>query len=94
MSDYENAFNAVYKVTGICQTKVRSRSRVWPVQEARLLFVLFLSRNGYDDQKIAWALERNRTTILHTRHTAENYIKVSGSFHDKFRKITKLYAAS
>lgn len=94
MQDFDNTFNAVYKVTGICRTKVRSRSRTWPIQEARMLFVLFLARQGHDDQKIAWALERNRTTILKARHTAENYIKISRSFFDKFQKVTKVYAAS
>ena len=93
MQDFEHAFNAVYTVTGICRTKVRSRSRTWPIQEARMLFVLFLARRGHDDQKIAMALDRNRTTILKARHTAEDYIKVSSSFFDKFQKV-KAYAAS
>ena len=93
MTEFENTFNAVYKVTGICRTKVRSRSRTWPIQEARMLFVLFLARRGHDDQRIAWALERNRTTVLKARHTAEDYIKVSSSFFDKFQNVSKVYAA-
>lgn len=92
MSDYENAFNAVYMATGICKTKVISRSRLWPVQEARLLFVLLLSRRGYDDQKVAMVLERNRTTIIKSRHTAEDYIKLSSLFHDKYKKASEAYA--
>lgn len=58
-----------------------------------MLFVLFLARRGHDDQKIAMALERNRTSILKARHTAEDYIKVCSSFFDKFQKV-KAYAAS
>ena len=92
MQEIENTFNAVYKVTGVCRTKVLSRSRTWPIQEARMLFVLFLARRGHDDQKIAMVLERNRTTILKARHNAENYIKISSSFFDKFQKVTKVYA--
>lgn len=91
MSDYEITFNAVHKVTGISKTKICSRSRVWPVHEARMLFVLWLSRQGHDDQRLAWTLDRNRSTICKTRSYAEDYIKISSSFHDKYKKIAKLY---
>lgn len=83
--------DAVNRVTGISRTKMLSRSRLWPIVEARMLFVLQLSRLGHDDQQTALALERDRTTILNARHKAEDYISISRAFNDKFNKIKEIY---
>ena len=91
MIDTEITLNAVSKVTGISEGKILSRSRLWPLIEARMLLVLSLSRIGQDDQMIADLLGRNRTTILHLRHNAENYIEISKTFKDKFDKVSSLY---
>lgn len=91
MTDSEKVLKAVCKVTGICKTKLLSRSRLWPIVEARLLLILFLSRTGYNDQRIAWIINRDRTTVLKGRHTAEDYIIVSSSFEQKFQKVANYY---
>lgn len=91
MSSTEIAFDAVARITGISKSKMLSCSRLWPIVEARMLFVLILANLGQNDQKTAWALRRTRTTVLKARHSAENYISVSKSFKDKFNKITEFY---
>lgn len=94
MQNYEIVYDAIYRVTRISKTKMHSRSRLWPIVEARMLFVLFFARSGHDDQSTAWELGRDRTTILNTRHKAEDYINISKTFNDKFNKIKELYAAA
>lgn len=94
MQDTEIVLNAIYRVTGISKTKMCSRSRLWPIVEARMLCVLFFSLLGMDDQQTAWLLERDRTTILSARHKAEEYIRISKSFLDKFNKIKELYGTA
>lgn len=91
MQDSEIVLNAVYRVTGVSKTKILSRSRLWPIVEARMLFVLIFARLGQDDQQTAWMLDRDRTTILNARHKAEDYIEISKSFSDKFNKIKEIY---
>lgn len=93
MKETENIMDAVTKVTGICKRKMLSRSRLWPIVEARMLFVLFMSRTGHIDEVTASALGRNRTTILKTRHTAESYVTVSKSFQDKYAKLSAQYGS-
>lgn len=83
----------VCKVTGISKKKLLSRLRLWPVVEARMLYMLFCSRKGYNDQQIAWALDRDRTTVLKSRKTAEGYIKLNRGFEEKYNKISEIYAA-
>lgn len=90
----DQVFRAVHHVTGVTKAKITSRSRRWPIVEARMLVVLLLSRLGYDDLKIALAIERNRTTILKSRHHAEDYLSVSAIFRYKFLKISELYEDS
>lgn len=94
MSDSEIVFNAVSNVTGVSKTKMLSRSRLWPIVEARMLFILLCSRLGQDDLTMAWTLKRVRTTILSARHKAEDYISISKSFSDKFNKISQIYATA
>ena len=94
MQDYEIVYDAIYRVTGISKTKMRSRSRLWPIVEARMLFVLFFARLGQDDQQTAWVLDRDRTTILNARHKAEDYIGISKVFNDKFNKIKEIYGSA
>lgn len=91
MQDSEIVFDTVYRVTGVSKNKILSRSRLWPIVEARMLFVLFFARRGQDDQHTAWVLSRDRTTILNARHKAEEYISISKSFLDKFNKIKRIY---
>ena len=69
-----------------------SRSRLWPIVEARMLFILFQSRRGITDEKIAWALGRKRPSIVKSRHAAVNYIGYSRTFKEKFSKLEKVYA--
>ncbi len=94
MKDYEIVQAAVCRVTGISKTKLLSRSRRWHIIEARMLFVLFLSRLGKDDQRLACLLGRDRTTVLKARHNAEDYILISKSFNDKFSKIKEFYGTA
>lgn len=91
MKDSVIVFDAIYSVTGVSKTKMLSRSRLWPIVEARMLFVLFLARLGQDDQHTAWMLDRDRTIILNARHKAEDYIGISKSFNAKFGKIKEIY---
>lgn len=91
MIDFDNAFRSVTSVTGISRTKILSPSRVWEIQEARMLFVLLNSRLGQPDSTIALVLKRNRTTVLKSRHAAEEYITISRSFSEKFTKISAAY---
>lgn len=94
MTKTDILFNAVSKVTGISKTKMRSRSRLWPVAEARMLFVLFFASLGQSDERTGWSLNRHRTTILNSRHNAEEYITVSKVFKDKFDKVKAFYEKS
>ena len=94
MYDYDNAFNAVARITGISKRKILSAARIWKIHEARMLFVLLISRLGREDNKIALVLNRSRTTILKTRHKAEEYMTVSRTFSDKFNQISQTYAIS
>lgn len=94
MQDSEIVLDAVYRVTGISKTKMLSRSRLWPIVEARMLFVPFFARLGQDDQQTAWVLDRDRTTILNARHKAEEYIGISKAFNDKFNKIKEIYGSA
>lgn len=93
MTDSEIVMDIVSKVTGISKKKMLSKLRQWPVVEARMLYMLFCSRKGYTDQQIAWALSRNRTTVLKSRVKAEDYLKVSRVFAEKYNKIKEKYAA-
>lgn len=94
MQDYEIVYDAIYRVTGISKTKMRSRARLWPIVEARMLFVLFFDRRGHKDLATAWELGRDRTTILNARHKAEEYIGISKAFNDKFNKIKEIYGSA
>lgn len=91
MQDSEIVLNAIYRVTGISKSKLISRSRLWRIVEARMLYVLFFARQGQDDQSTAWQLCRDRTTILNARHKAEAYISISKSFNEKFNRIKEIY---
>lgn len=94
MQDYELVLDAVSRVTGVSKSNMLSRSRLWPIVEARMLVVLFFSRLGNDDQQTAWLLNRERTTILNARHKAEDYITISRTFSDKFNKIKEIYGSA
>ena len=94
MSKTEMIFAAVARVTGVSKNKMLSRSRSWPEVEARMLFVLLCASFGQDDQTTAWTLQRDRTTILNSRHKAEEYISISKSFKDKYNKIKEIYEAA
>lgn len=93
MHDSEHVFDAVCKTSGISKEKMLSRSRLWPVVEARMLFVLCASRHGHGDDRIAWALRRDRTTIVKARHNAEDYLSISNIFAEKYDKVQKRYEA-
>ncbi len=91
MQDSEIVLDAICRITGVSKTKILSRSRLWPIVEARMLFVLFFARLGQNDQMTAFMLDRDRTTILNARHKAEDYIGISKSFLDKFNKLKEIY---
>ena len=94
MKEDDNVFNAVSRVTGISKKKMTSRTRKWTVVEARMLFVLFMSRRGNIDDMIAGARRRNRTTIVKSLHTAADYIDISRAFQEKYNKVEKVYEAA
>lgn len=83
----DTVFDAVTKVTGISRPRLLSESRLWPVVEARMLSAIVLNRLGLVDTKIAWMLNRGRSTICKSRHTGEDLLSVSKTFQDKFNKV-------
>ncbi|MDE7397030.1 MAG: hypothetical protein K2M98_04820 [Muribaculum sp.] len=87
MTTTEKIFNEVSRVTGIAVTKMKSPSREWPIVEARMLFILYMARDGASDEKIALALCRARPTVTRSRHNAAQYLTASKSFREKFNKI-------
>ncbi len=84
-------FEAVAYASGICKRKMLSRSRLWPIVEARMLFIMLACRNGATDQSMAWLLNRSRTTVLKARRNAESYIKISKTFNEKYLKAFAYY---
>ncbi len=84
-------FAAVHLVTGIYRGRIVSRKRPWPVMEARMLFILAMSRSGASDDRIAAALKRNRSTITKSRNSAESYLAHSVAFSEKLSKIESCY---
>ncbi len=90
MPEIENIMKAVTKVTGICKRKIMSRSRMWPIVEARMIYVLCASRT-IADVYIAASLGRNRTTVVKTRKNALSYMSVCKTFRDKYAKALESY---
>lgn len=84
-------FAAVHLVTGIYRTRIISRRRAWPTLEARMLFILAMSRSGASDDRIAATLKRSRTTITKARNSAEDYLGRSVTFSEKLSKIETCY---
>lgn len=91
MDNKEIALMAVSKVTGVAKSTILSRRRVWPAVEARQLFVLLLSRDGANDEKLSWMLNRGRCAILKVRHSANDSLRYSKLFREKFNKISEIY---
>lgn len=94
MTDSEFLFKAVKSATGVSKKKILSSSRIWPIQEARMLYIAAASSQGFKDEMIGWIIGRERTTVLKTRHKADDYSKFSRSFREKFSKVLKSYADS
>lgn len=80
-------FDAVTKVTGISHNRLLSDSRLWPVVEARMLSAIVLNRLGLVDEKIAFMLNRGRSTMCKSRHAGEDLLQVSKTFQDKYQKL-------
>lgn len=83
----DSVFDAVTKVTGISRKRILSESRLWPVVEARMLTTIALNRLGLADAKIAWLVNRGRSTVCKSRHVASDLLQVSSTFKDKFNKV-------
>lgn len=83
----DTVLDAVTKVTGISRTRLLSESRLWPVVEARMLSALTLNWLGLDDLRIAWVLNRGRSSVCKSRHAAMWQHEYSKTFKDKFQKV-------
>lgn len=91
MTNHELVIHSVSKVTGVPMKKILSRSREWPIVEARRLVVLILCEEGITDGIIALIIKRCRANVLKIRHVATDYRDVSKVFNDKYLKSKKLY---
>lgn len=91
MTDHEIAIHSVSRITGVSTSRILSRSREWPVVEARRIVVLILHEEGLPDLTISYVLRRGRGAILKIRHVATDYRDVSKVFNDKYLKSKNLY---
>ena len=94
MLNIEIVWDAIHRVTKISRENMLSPSRRWPDVEARMLFMLFLSRRGETHEKISLFLGRKRCTITQSLHKAEDYYMMSKSFQEKYTKLKNLYEES
>lgn len=86
----DRVFTAVAKVTGISHSKLLSDSRMWPVVEARMLSAITFSRCGLVDKKIAWLINRKRSTVCKSRNVGIGLLEVSKTFKDKYQKVQSI----
>lgn len=93
MTKQEKILGIVADATGIPKEQIRSRSRVWPLAEARLLYVLKCSAEGIPDGQMAKEIDRARVTMLKLRQSASDYKQMNRSFAKKYNKIEELYEA-
>lgn len=91
MNNNEIAISVVGKVTGVSKMTILSRTREWPAVEARQLIILLLSRDGVTDEAISWTLNRGRGAILKSRHNANDALRLSKLFREKFDKALQMY---
>lgn len=91
MTNNEIAISVVSKVTSVAKSKILSATRKWPAVEARQLIILLLHNDGLNDEAISWVLKRTRVTILKARHTANDGLRFSKLFHQKYDKCLTLY---
>ena len=91
MTDHQIALDVVSKSTRVSQKKIISRSRTGNVVEARKLFILLLAQDGVRDEIISWTLNRCRSSITLSRHTAKRLINSSAIFRNKYTQIKKRY---
>lgn len=93
MDNKEIAITVVSKVTRVPKSIILSRTRIWPAVEARQLIVLLLFRDGATDESISWSINRCRSAVLKSRHSALDSVRFSKLFRDKLTKASKLYEA-
>lgn len=86
----DTVIDAVTKVTGISRKKILSESRLWPVVESRMISVVVFNSLGLTDMKIAWILNRGRSSVCKSRHTAQNLLEYSKTFQGKLQKIQSI----
>lgn len=86
----DTVIDAVTKVTGISRKKILSESRLWPVVEARMISALVFNSLGLSDIKIAWILNRGRSSVCKSRHAAQKLLEYSKTFQGKFQKVQSL----
>lgn len=91
MDNKEIAIAVVSKVTGVAKSTILSRTREWPAVEARQLVILLLARDGVTDEAISWMLNRGRCAILKSRHNANDALRFSKLFREKFDKSSEMY---
>lgn len=91
MDNKEIAISVVSRATGVAKSTILSRTREWPAVEARQLIILLLSRDGATDEVISWTLNRGRCAILKSRHNANDALRLSRLFREKFDKVSKMY---
>lgn len=82
--------DAVAKITGISRKKILSESRLWPVVEARMISILVFNSLGLADMKIAWFLNRGRSSVCKSRHNAQNLLEYSKTFQGKLQKVQSI----
>ena len=87
----DKLLEAVSHVTQLPESEIVSPSRMWPLVQARMLFVLYASRNGCRDSFSTSPLHRARPTIFAIRRSARNYIAMSVSFQERYNQVAEYY---
>lgn len=93
MDNKQIAVSVVSQVTRVPKSVILSHTRIWPAVEARQLIILLLYRDGATDESIAWMINRCRSTVLKSRHSALDSLRFSKPFRDKLSKASELYEA-
>ena len=82
----EKIIKAVADVTGVPAAQIIAKRGNIDTQEARMIFILLSSSNGYSDYKISYFLHRSQGSVWKTRKYAKEYGDYSASFLAKYRQ--------
>lgn len=85
-----SVLDAVANVTGISRKSILSDSRLWPVVEARMISILVFNSLGLHDMKIGRILNRGRSSVCKSRHTAQKLLEYSKTFQGNLQKVQSI----